>query len=402
MKKFLFVLGFILLPLSFASAGTEHNLTGWAWSSNIGWISFNCTNVSVASCSGVNYGVTINASSTLNGFAWSPNIGWIQFGCPLGVTCLSGFPSGSGTYSVDAEKNGSTLRGWARALSNGDGWDGWISLGGTNHTIVASTSGAFLGYGWGSDVVGWTSFDIAGADGVRLGGAANLVAKSNGATLANGAIVQHSSDIELAYNLINMPTGQTCALSKTSLLGTPFATLPGIASSSSAYTGALDTDGATTTTYDYELSCTNGNVSTTTLGVQPQPPDFGFTGPSTAKIQFLSPATTTSDDMEFFVSPIGGFTDDVDISVSPLLPALDASTTGTYFLGNRLAPIRTYELNPTITILGANGGTALQLRSSGPFTGARTVTVTAASGSLTHSIVVTINPTVADPHYQEF
>jgi hypothetical protein len=397
MKRILFILGLVLLPLSFASAGTEHNVTGWAWSSNVGWISFNCTNISVASCSGVNYGLTIEASNALTGFAWSPHVGWIQFGG------LSGFPSGAGTYTGNAEKNGSSLRGWARALSNGDGWDGWISLGGTNHTIVASSSGAFLGYGWGSNVVGWVSFDGAGSDGVRLGGGANLVAKSSGVPLSNGAVIPHNSNVELVYELINMPVGQTCSLSKTSSYGT-FSTVSGIATSGSAFTGILGTNGSATTTYEYQLLCTNGQTMLVSFNVQPELPGFSLIGPTSVKIPLAVQGTTTSPDMNFNVTYIGGYSGNVNISVSPLSPALDASTTAAFFIGNSSETNRTYTLplSTNLTIYGADAGFTLQLRTSKPLTEPKTFIVTATSGSIVKNITVTVDSTIADPRYQEF
>ncbi|MBI2030189.1 hypothetical protein HYT05_01060, partial [Candidatus Kaiserbacteria bacterium] len=50
------------------------------------------------------------------------------------------------------------MTGWFRALANGGGWDGWISLSGAGYGPVLSTSGTFSGYAWGSTVVGWLSF----------------------------------------------------------------------------------------------------------------------------------------------------------------------------------------------------------------------------------------------------
>jgi hypothetical protein len=122
----------------------DTDLSGWAWSSTIGWISM----------SGNGYGIKINTDQTLSGYAWSDNIGWIQFGD------LSDFPSGSGTDSENANLSGGDLKGWAKALSaDGNGWDGWISLSGTGYGVtVNNTTGNFSGWAWGSDVVGWVDF----------------------------------------------------------------------------------------------------------------------------------------------------------------------------------------------------------------------------------------------------
>ena len=67
-------------------AGSVGNVSGYAWSPNIGWLSFNCDNNPPCA---QNYGVSINPSTGLfSGYAWSPNIGWVSFnktdltGCP--------------------------------------------------------------------------------------------------------------------------------------------------------------------------------------------------------------------------------------------------------------------------------------------------------------------------------
>ncbi len=159
--RIVFVLALFLSPF-IASAGTEHNMSGWAWSSNIGWISFNCSNT--GTCGDSNYGVNKNPNNTLTGYAWSSNIGWIKFGG------LSGFPTGGTNQDAKVDNNGN-LTGWARACagtapgdcstmtSRTDGWDGWISLTGTNYGVdFNSGTGKFTGYAWGNDVVGWIDF----------------------------------------------------------------------------------------------------------------------------------------------------------------------------------------------------------------------------------------------------
>src|SRR5688500_2719379 len=84
--------GFLFAPAAFA--GSADNVTGWAWSGSVGWISMNCTNT--ATCGTVNYGVTINDSTTcgdcgdLQGYAWSETLGWICFG----TTCSGTAPDG--------------------------------------------------------------------------------------------------------------------------------------------------------------------------------------------------------------------------------------------------------------------------------------------------------------------
>jgi hypothetical protein len=146
------------------SAAVEDNVSGWAWSENIGWISFNNT----SGGGPTSYGVNIDSSSgNFSGYAWSENIGWVSF-APTGQT-----PDGTVN---PAKLNISTnaVTGWARACAgtvNGDcnsaartdGWDGWIKLAGTasNGTPYGvSRSGCDLtGFAWGSDVVGWIKFN---------------------------------------------------------------------------------------------------------------------------------------------------------------------------------------------------------------------------------------------------
>ncbi len=142
---------------------TQKYLSGFAWSSNIGWISLQ----------GSSYGVNLSPAGELSGFAWSSNIGWISFN----KADLSSCPSGACTATIDL--NSRKVDGWARVCSGTlskdckgaartDGWDGWIHLSGTNHpspyaagnggvTYVPSTT-KLSGFAWGSEVVGWIDF----------------------------------------------------------------------------------------------------------------------------------------------------------------------------------------------------------------------------------------------------
>ncbi len=171
----LFVATIILLSTAVAYAASTFSaaveMSGYAWSSNVGWISLNCSNDS--SCGISNYKVSINPDYTLTGYAWSSNVGWIKFGG------LSGMPSGSTQASLTSDH--SKLQGWVRACSattngacsgalnpDGGGWDGWISLNCSNHSCSSSNYAVSVGvgslgsYAWGSEVVGWVSFGTAG------------------------------------------------------------------------------------------------------------------------------------------------------------------------------------------------------------------------------------------------
>ncbi len=167
---------------SFETTSSDGSLSGWAWSSNIGWVSFNCADADV--CPASDYKVRIDlATGLLSGFAWSSNVGWIKF------DGLSDYPS-SGTAAVPAKINmtNGNGEGWIRACAgtvNGDcstmtsrtdGWDGWIELSGTKHSANAiptptpspiaytgvrmnTGTGDITGMAWGGEVVGWLNFD---------------------------------------------------------------------------------------------------------------------------------------------------------------------------------------------------------------------------------------------------
>ena len=66
----------------------DGNLSGWAWSENFGWISFNCSTGGSDGgniCASSNYKVTVNQTTgEFDGYAWSQNLGWISFNCATG------------------------------------------------------------------------------------------------------------------------------------------------------------------------------------------------------------------------------------------------------------------------------------------------------------------------------
>ncbi len=149
------------------SADASGPLTGWLWSGGasgttaevsggIGWISLNCSNTST--CGAVNYGISVGANGIISGYAWSENIGWVS----ANSADLAGCP----TTPCEAKLLNGSLTGWLKALSGGTaqsgGWDGWISLSGTNYGPTQLSNGKFFGYAWGSDIVGWIDFQYAG------------------------------------------------------------------------------------------------------------------------------------------------------------------------------------------------------------------------------------------------
>ncbi len=347
-------------------AGSEHNLAGFAWSSNVGWISFNSTNdhddtVAGTQASPVNYGVNVDPlTGDITGYAWSSNIGWIQFGG------LSGFPTGDGTQSVNARLSGSNMLGWAKALSaNGSGWDGWISLGGTGYGVNQSGTG-FAGYAWGSDVVGWTYFGAAGCSsdcGVIIVDPSfpqvSFDALLGGLSVKDRTDVEYGSNVSLAWQLSNLPSGTTCAVSKTSSGGTAFTTLTGITSSSSAMTSSL-VNGS----YTYQILCQNGsgysNTQTASFTVDVQYPGFSIGGSSEdIKIQFIGGGSADSETKSVFVNAFGGYAGDVTLSFGGLSHALPASSTISYSIGGGAF---TESFDPVT--LSYNGATTFRIRLS--------------------------------------
>ncbi|MDO8492133.1 MAG: hypothetical protein Q7S34_00640 [bacterium] len=173
---------------------SDSNVSGFAWSDNVGWISFNCKDSSgdsaMDTCPAINgnpgdYGVNIDTSTGyFSGYAWSDSIGWINFAPVAGS---GGCTSGECRAQVDLLATVDTLvTGWARACgvfasgcsgalkSDSDlgGWDGWIKMSDaswTNGVYLEKTTGDpaynhLRGFAWGG-VLGWLDFDAVASGG---------------------------------------------------------------------------------------------------------------------------------------------------------------------------------------------------------------------------------------------
>lgn len=259
-------------------AGTGENVTGFAWSENIGWISFNNT----SGGGGTNYGVniaedTVNNIGKLSGYAWSENIGWISFNRADTVAPPNndvGALYNVLAYVDSGVDSGNKLQGWARALApcddNGDGdcadageqdasvnaggWDGWIRFTKTTApaygVVLDEISKKFQGFAWGSDVVGWISFNSINCDtnndGFSDGGA--------GCPVAGTAMGSYAAGTSLITNTA------------------PSASNLGISNSSTAYCDRFltfqwtftDSDSGDTQTA-YKIEASYNGVSYTTL-----------------------------------------------------------------------------------------------------------------------------------------
>jgi hypothetical protein len=183
MKQKIFSIAIVSLVFFFGAgvmeikAGVNDNTQGWIWggsddgtgifgASGIGWISMN----SINSGGAVSYGVNIPLTNgDLFGYAWSENLGYISFN----RADLSGCPSGD----CGATRFGNSLLGWARIISipkagtNAGGWLGWISLDGPksgsmpSYGVTIATDGKLSGYAW-SDEFGYISFSGPGYNAV--------------------------------------------------------------------------------------------------------------------------------------------------------------------------------------------------------------------------------------------
>lgn len=200
-KKYIYLIIPLLLLVSFfvvqeIRAGSDDNVYGWAWSDTIGWISFNSTNCDSEAPFGItdnvtysqcpvgdpisDYGVKIidisDLTGVLFGYAWSENVGWISFAdyngdgeVDVDDRNISGAPCIRRRCRAAMTSNG--LFGWARALSFGGGWDGWIKLDSTSYQVVLDPdSSEFENWAWGDDdrnnddVIGWVSFNRLNCD----------------------------------------------------------------------------------------------------------------------------------------------------------------------------------------------------------------------------------------------
>ncbi|MFA4999585.1 MAG: hypothetical protein WC519_02585 [Parcubacteria group bacterium] len=79
------------------------NLSGWAWSDVLGWVSFDCHNPETGgsapdySCASSLYQVKINPQGDFSGWAWNDTAGWISFNCNQTET---GNQCGTSNYKV--------------------------------------------------------------------------------------------------------------------------------------------------------------------------------------------------------------------------------------------------------------------------------------------------------------
>ncbi|MEK7545526.1 MAG: hypothetical protein AAB554_00445 [Patescibacteria group bacterium] len=189
---------FVLLLIPRSAEAAVHNVSGWAWSGSLGWISMDCNNPGTGCVgAGGDYGLDFDDDNNLSGWAWSTTAGWICFG----ATCdgaAGAPPGGTPSSPVSAadhycpgfvpcayyDTTDQEIHGWAYVISMTDGanYRGWISLNctdvGTNtaspHSCPSSDyaveydedatqpAGEFNGYAWNGNGdasgSGWIKF----------------------------------------------------------------------------------------------------------------------------------------------------------------------------------------------------------------------------------------------------
>jgi hypothetical protein len=190
----LLTLAFMVFAPSKADAAVQ-DLNGWAWSSNVGWISFNC--LTGGSCGTSDYKVRLDdQTGAMSGYAWSSNVGWISFN----AADISGCAPNATSPNINT-KTGFAV-GWARVLvpktTSDPYWNGCIALSGKDFTSpdVSGNRGVtydvtdkkIKGHAWGSNVIGWIKFlDVlcAGCTDTVNPSPSDFTVQANSVTLSN-------------------------------------------------------------------------------------------------------------------------------------------------------------------------------------------------------------------------
>jgi hypothetical protein len=191
---FLFSLFLLLVFFPLKATAKELPLSGFAWSENIGWISFNCKDCENNPKCGksfenkrcgeelIDYKVTIDDQGNFSGYAWSENIGWIKFDpgpdvetgvypeepqWPAKIVNWQGEKGQKKEVSGWVRACAGTIKGDCQSATRKDGWSGWIKLRGKTEKgeeygvwLDDSLSPAeFKGWAWDSELIGWSSFN---------------------------------------------------------------------------------------------------------------------------------------------------------------------------------------------------------------------------------------------------
>jgi hypothetical protein len=376
-------------------------LDGYMWSSTIGWISLNCKTGSATSgdicgtgTGKSDYRVVIATNGNVTGYAWSSNIGWIRFGG------LGSYPVDAGNPEVTPGVNQArvegtysdtnpvlTFAGWARACagllnpgtscsnmaSRTDGWDGWISLKGSNyqlrfdndHSMIVykeSGSNSTDGFFWGSTVVGWigahASMNWSGVSGILTGNDCSIPHGSSTCNVTIGWTFTPSSITspavnqtainqtpQILVNNINTSAGKT---------GTPLSGSKSVPLYNGANQFKMLTGSTVLKTYTYNAGCADANdyFSTTTNKCEYNPglpPNVSFSA---------TPKFIRSGDIVTLSWTVTGVPDmSVCKLTGPQAPNMTATTprSTTWTTPKGLTSYSTYALNCT-TATGTDSG----------------------------------------------
>lgn len=178
----LFLAGFSFFSKVHAQEFAPGDVKGFAWmGQNIvsgagvaqgggGWINMNCK---LSYCDNGNWGVSMNLSSgAFSGYAWSSNYGWLSFNTSQVASCWQD-NGGNSDYTATASLNGGQgsvpIDGWAKFLNGDDiqdGYDGCVKFKGQNFSsMLNQETGSITGWAWGGPVVGWISFNNSECNG---------------------------------------------------------------------------------------------------------------------------------------------------------------------------------------------------------------------------------------------
>jgi hypothetical protein len=162
MKKKIILSGIILV--FFFVLGTAFKVSaitrGWIWGGSEGTDGAT-TGVGWIEVSGSNYGIDIPpGDGPITGYAWSSNLGWIDFGnnCTTGPAVAGKYQAASCTPDAiigceggaGVRRSGNELVGCARIVSiaqetvrgNSGGWEGWIKMNGSGYGIKLNADGS--------------------------------------------------------------------------------------------------------------------------------------------------------------------------------------------------------------------------------------------------------------------
>jgi hypothetical protein len=189
---------------------------------------------------------------------------------------------------------------------------------------VTLPSTSFVGYAWGSDVIGWLSFDAAGAtNGVKVSGDATVGISGFG----EGGTVPYGTVPTFEWTITNV--SGSCSVTKIAG-GSPFSTpITGKTTSGSQVEDAMTVSGLHT----YSIDCTNPSLSKQyNVTVAAQIPGFTLGPDENVRIQILPTGTADSEQKTIFVEPNAAFVaaaNPVTVTITSY-PAPIASTTFMY------------------------------------------------------------------------